>query len=67
MLEPLKNRLEIIEIPAYIDNEKIEIAKNYLIPKVVKNNGLSIDKFRFDDYGLLNIIKGWCYYETGVR
>jgi len=67
MLEPLKNRLEIIEIPAYIDNEKIEIAKNYLIPKVVKNNGLSIDKFIFDDYGLLNIIKGWCFYETGVR
>ena len=34
MLEPLKNRLEIISIPAYIDQDKINIANNYLIPNL---------------------------------
>jgi ATP-dependent Lon protease len=34
MLEPLKNRLEMIEIPPYIEEEKLEIAKKYMIPKV---------------------------------
>lgn len=34
MLEPLKNRLEVLEIPAYIEEEKLNIGKKYLIPRV---------------------------------
>jgi len=40
MLEPLKNRLEIIEIPAYIEEEKLQISKKFIIPKAIEANGM---------------------------
>lgn len=67
MLEPLRNRLEIIEIPAYIEQEKREISKKHLIPLVLKNHGLNPNSIAFDDASISYIIKGWCYYESGVR
>lgn len=41
MLEPLKNRLEIIEIPAYIEEEKMQISKKFIIPKAIQSNGIN--------------------------
>jgi len=67
MLEPLRNRLEIIEVPSYIEQEKMIIAKKYLIPEVLKEHGLPANTIVFDDETVSRIIKGWCYYESGVR
>jgi Lon-like ATP-dependent protease len=67
MLEPLRNRLEIIDVPAYIEEEKLTIAKKYLLPGVLAENGLSTNSITFDDNSITRIIKGWCYYESGVR
>ena len=67
MLEPLRNRLEIIEVPSYIEQEKLIIAKKYLIPEVLKEHGLPANTIVFDDETISRIIKGWCYYESGVR
>jgi endopeptidase La len=67
MLEPLRNRLEIIDVPAYIEEEKLTIAKKYLLPGVLAENGLGPNSIIFDDNSISKIIKGWCYYESGVR
>jgi len=60
MLEPLRNRLEIIDIPPYIQEEKLEIGKKYIVPKVLKDNGLKETYIKVDDKAFQNIIKGWC-------
>ena len=43
LVDPLMNRLEVIEVPSYIDEEKLEIAKSYLLPQVLKDHGLKED------------------------
>ena len=60
----LKDRLEIINISGYTNLEKLEIAKNYIIPKVCLRHG--IHNFKISDEDILNIIK---YYtrESGLR
>ena len=67
MLEPLRNRLEIISIPSYTIQEKLAIADQYLIKKVWKEHGLLPCSIAIPDPVMTNIIKGWCYYEGGVR
>lgn len=64
--EPLKDRLEIIELSGYTEFEKLDIAKRHLIPKAIKEHGLDNYKITFDDDVLLFIIR---YYtkEAGVR
>ena len=44
---PLRDRMEVMQIPGYTPNEKLEIAKQYLIDKAIKNNGL--DDYEFND------------------
>ena len=58
MLEPLRNRLEVIEIPPYIQQEKLEIAKNYLIPKLNENYKYSEGSIKFTNEDINQIIKG---------
>ncbi|MCD6109828.1 endopeptidase La [bacterium] len=62
----LLDRMEVIELPGYIEEEKIQIAKRYLLPKQIKFNGLEKHKFTIDDNALAYII---CKYtrEAGVR
>lgn len=62
MLEPLKNRLEMIEIPAYIEEEKLEIGKKYIIPKVIKEHGLNPNLLIYNDQTIKAIIKSNCCY-----
>lgn len=62
--EPLKDRLEIIEINGYTELEKLSIAKNYLLKNILKNNGL--DKLNISDRLILKIINEYTK-ETGVR
>jgi ATP-dependent Lon protease len=63
---PLQDRMEIIQLPGYIESEKLQIAKHFLVPKQVENNGLEEGQIEFTDGGILEIIR---YYtrESGVR
>ncbi len=63
---PLLDRMEVIRIPGYTEDEKLNIARRYLVPKQVKANGLKAKELKVDDAALLDIIR---YYtrEAGVR
>jgi ATP-dependent Lon protease len=63
---PLLDRMEIIEVPGYGENEKLSIAKQFLVPKELKENGLASAKIIFRDDAILNIIRHWTM-ESGVR
>ena len=52
MLEPLKNRLEIIEIPAYIEEEKLQISKKFIIPKAIEGNGMHPSLMKISDQSI---------------
>jgi len=66
--KPLLDRMEIIEVPGYTDNEKFHIAKRHLIPKQMKENGLVSAKhnLRFTDKAIEALISGYTR-EAGVR
>ena len=63
---PLLDRMEIIRLPGYTEDEKLNIARRYLVPKQVTNNGLAKNELEITDDALLNLIR---YYtkEAGVR
>ena len=63
---PLLDRMEVIRIPGYTEDEKINIAKKYLLPKQIKSNGLRKDELTMTDTALRDIVR---YYtrEAGVR
>lgn len=63
---PLLDRMEVIEISGYTSQEKLEIAKNYLVPKNRKNNGLKASTIKISDSMLSYIAEGWAR-EPGVR
>jgi len=64
--KPLLDRMEIIELGSYTDEEKTMIAKNHLIPKQLKNHGLKRTQLRITDDAIKEIIR--CYTcESGVR
>lgn len=66
MPQPLLDRMEIIRLPGYTEDEKVEIAKRHLIPKQIENHGLKEDEWSITDEALLDLIR---YYtrEAGVR
>jgi len=63
---PLLDRMEVIRLSGYTEDEKIAIAKQYLVPKQMKNNGIKADELRVADSALRDIVR---YYtrEAGVR
>ena len=63
---PLLDRMEVIRISGYTEDEKMEIAKKYLVPKQIKENGLKAGEWTVSDEALKDIIR---YYtrESGVR
>ncbi len=63
---PLRDRMEIIQLSGYTDEEKFEIARQYLIPRQLEANGLSSQQAQFDDNALRGIIRGYTR-EAGVR
>ena len=66
ILPPLLDRLEVIRIAGYTEDEKINIANNYLIPKQIKNNGLKDEEWNWDKDVLKDIIQSYTK-EAGVR
>ena len=63
---PLLDRMEIIELNGYTDEEKEQIAKRYLVPKQIKSNGLTEKKIEVTDEAVKEIINGYTM-EAGVR
>ena len=63
---PLLDRMELIEVPGYTEEEKVKIAQQYLIPKEVKENGLKKENIRISERTLHDLVN---YYtrESGVR
>ncbi|MCB2204636.1 endopeptidase La [bacterium] len=63
---PLQDRMEIIELPGYLEHEKLEIAKRHLIAKQVQEHGLADFGVKFEDDALMKIIREYTQ-EAGVR
>ncbi|GBD27620.1 Lon protease 2 [bacterium HR30] len=63
---PLRDRMEVIELAGYTEEEKLVIARRHLIPKQMRENGLEEGQISFNDDGILHIIR---YYtrEAGLR
>lgn len=64
--DPLRDRMEIIEVNSYTENEKFHIAKLYLVSKQLKKNGLRAKQFKITDDAIYKIIRNYTR-EAGVR
>ncbi len=66
ILPPLLDRMEVIRIPGYTEDEKINISNKFLLPKQVKENGIKEGEFEFSKDTIKNIIRNYTR-ESGVR
>ena len=66
ILPPLLDRMEVIRIPGYTEDEKINIADKFLLPKQIKENGVKDGEMEFSDGTLKEIIRNYTR-ESGVR
>ncbi|MCS6863434.1 MAG: hypothetical protein NZT92_24270, partial [Abditibacteriales bacterium] len=62
----LQDRLEVIEFPGYIEEEKLTIARKFLVPRQLEENGLTQSGLTFTDAAIRTIIRSYTY-EAGVR
>jgi ATP-dependent Lon protease len=63
---PLRDRMEILELPGYVEDDKLAIAKGYLVPRQISENGLNLGAITFTDDAILGIIRTYTR-ESGVR
>jgi len=63
---PLRDRMELIELSSYTEDEKVQIAQGYLIPRQIRENGLLLNEIEFREDGLRETIQGYTR-EAGVR
>ena len=64
--EPLLDRMEVIEFSGYVEEEKLQIAKDYLIGRQIEENGLTAEQIRITDEGIIKLCRDYTY-ESGVR
>ena len=64
--EPLRDRMEIIRLPGYLDGEKIAIARRHLIPRQLAANGIAPERVTIEDDALMTVLRGYTR-EAGVR
>ncbi|CAH1961911.1 unnamed protein product [Acanthoscelides obtectus] len=64
--EPLRDRMEMIDMSGYVAEEKLAIAKQYLLPQAMRDSGLKDDQIQVKDEALTILIKSYCR-ESGVR
>ena len=64
--KPLMDRMEIIEVSSYMENEKFHIAKEHLVPKQLQKNGIKPEQLTISDKALLKLIRSYTK-EAGVR
>lgn len=64
--EPLRDRMEMIEMSGYVGEEKLAIAHQYLIPQAMKDSGLKDEQITIEEPALMALIKSYCR-ESGVR
>ena len=62
----LQDRMEIIHLPGYTEDEKLQIAKKFLVPKQQEDHGLKVDNLKISDSGILELIRRYTR-EAGVR
>ena len=63
---PLRDRMEIISVSGYTEDEKVQIAKKYLVPKKVQEHGLTKSQFKIKDDAIRDVINFYTR-EAGVR
>ncbi|MDR3289790.1 MAG: endopeptidase La [Rickettsiales bacterium] len=63
---PLRDRMEVIKIAGYTEDEKLQIAKNYLIQKELELHGVNKDEFEIGDNVIIDIVRKYTF-EAGVR
>jgi ATP-dependent Lon protease len=63
---PLRDRMEVIRLSGYTENEKVAIATKHLVPEVLENHGLDPNQIQFTDEALLGVIRDYTA-ESGVR
>ncbi len=63
---PLLDRMEVIEVPSYTEEEKLQIASRHLLPKQITAHGLKDDAVKIDEAVMRKVIEGWTR-EAGVR
>ncbi len=63
---PLRDRMEIIQLSGYTEQEKIAIAEQYLVPRQQRENGLRVEEVKIDDDALLDLVRDYTR-EAGVR
>ena len=66
IIPALKDRMEIIELAGYIDEEKLKIARQYLIPRQIKENGIKTKDLDLTDEAILNVINSYTR-EAGAK
>jgi ATP-dependent Lon protease len=66
ILPPLRDRMEIIELAGYTEEEKLEIAKRHLLPKQLEEHGLSVERLTWEDDAIRFLVRGYTR-EAGVR
>lgn len=62
----LRDRMEVIELPGYVEEEKLQIARQFLVPKQLMEHGLGADQLHFTDSALVQVIRQYTH-EAGVR
>ena len=62
----LRDRMEVLELPGYTEDEKVKISVEHLVPKQVKNHGLTPEQIQFSDLALRTVVRGYTR-EAGVR